>query len=259
MNLSNRDVVILMFKYSVVVKGIERKLQDMDCHVHTVSEDLVKTTKSCAGKMALFLFYLPNDICEDPAKKEIMDEINEITMKRYQNMILIGEDKYRDDLYRDFPALNRYTWLERPLDMKVLERTVEDEIKRANEMANRKRILIVDDDPAYAKMIREMIKDRYRIDIVNDGMQAISFLAKISDDDPVNLILLDYEMPVIDGPKVLEMLRQDCETALIPVVFLTGLGTREALARVLSLKPDGYLLKSTPRTELVEFLHQKLG
>ena len=85
-------------------------------------------------------------------------------------------------------------------------------------------------------------------------MQAITFLLKTK----VDLILLDYEMPVVDGPQVLEMLRSEEATAHIPVIFLTGIGTKEAVSRVMALKPDGYILKTTPRKDLLGFLHKKL-
>ena len=84
-------------------------------------------------------------------------------------------------------------------------------------------------------------------------MQAITFLLK----NEVDLILLYYEMPVVDGPQVLQMLRQEPATANIPVVFLTGIGTRESVARVMSLKPEGYILKSTTREDLLAFLDGK--
>ena len=114
-----------------------------------------------------------------------------------------------------------------------------------------KSILIVDDDPAYAKMVREWIKDTYKISIVTAGMQAIKFLVK----NKVDLILLDYEMPVVDGPQILEMLKSEPDTADIPVVFLTGIGTRESIERVKALKPSGYILKTTTRDELLEYIN----
>ena len=86
-------------------------------------------------------------------------------------------------------------------------------------------------------------------------MQAIKFLLK----RPVDLILLDYEMPIVDGPQVLQMLRQEPATEHIPVIFLTGVGTKEAVQRVMSLKPDGYILKSTSRDNLLKYLYGKLG
>ncbi len=111
-------------------------------------------------------------------------------------------------------------------------------------------ILIVDDDPTYAKMIREWIRDQYSVNIVTAGMQAIKFLTK----KKVDLILLDYEMPEADGPEVLGMLRDDPETADIPVVFLTGVNNQESIERLLSLNPAGYILKNTPKGDLVNTL-----
>ena len=66
-------------------------------------------------------------------------------------------------------------------------------------------------------------------------------------------------MPVVNGPQVLQMLRQDPATAGIPVIFLTGVDTRDAVARVMGLKPDGYILKSATREDLLNYLHKKLG
>ena len=65
-------------------------------------------------------------------------------------------------------------------------------------------------------------------------------------------------MPVVDGPQVLQMLRQEKSTRGIPVVFLTGVGTKEEVERVLQLKPNGYVLKSTTREKLLNYLQTKL-
>ena len=65
-------------------------------------------------------------------------------------------------------------------------------------------------------------------------------------------------MPVVDGPQVLQMLREEPETANIPVIFLTGIGTKEAVQRVMALKPSGYILKTTTRDDLLIYLREKL-
>ena len=77
----------------------------------------------------------------------------------------------------------------------------------------------------------------------------------IADNKP-DLILLDYEMPVTSGPQVLEMIRSETKTDTIPVIFLTGKGDRESVLKVLALKPDGYLLKSTDKTTLLKSLEE---
>jgi CheY-like chemotaxis protein len=83
--------------------------------------------------------------------------------------------------------------------------------------------------------------------MVNSGMAAITFLAK----NKVDLILLDYEMPITTGPKVLEMLRSESSTASIPVMFLTVKSDKDSVMQVLKLKPEKYLLKTMPPAELL--------
>ncbi|MBO4396249.1 MAG: response regulator [Eubacterium sp.] len=66
----------------------------------------------------------------------------------------------------------------------------------------------------------------------------------------MDLILLDYEMPIVDGPQVFEMLKSEEDSKDIPVVFLTGNGTREGVLRVMELGPAGYVLKGATKQEL---------
>lgn len=259
MAAEGKEIVILMFKFSVVVKGIEKKLKDMGYDVSTVTEDLDNEIKRLAGRVALFLFYLPGDIDQDFTKKNKLHQLSEIVADKEQKMILVGEAIYKDELLSENPLLQSFSWLDRPVDMGRLEAEVEQSIREKDTAMKKKRILIVDDDPSYAKMVREWIKDQYRVDIVTDGMRAITFLVKLPENDRVNMILLDYEMPVVDGPQVLQMLKQEESTAHIPVIFLTGIGTKEAVSRVMSLKPEGYLLKSTTKTDILDFLNKKLS
>jgi CheY-like chemotaxis protein len=118
----------------------------------------------------------------------------------------------------------------------------------------KKRILLVDDDPAYAKMVREWIKDIYRTDVVTQGEQAVKFLSK----NAVDLVLLDYDMPGMDGPEVLQKIRKDPAISNIPIVFLTGMGSREGISKVLDLRPDGFLLKTSTKEDILNFLNERL-
>ena len=108
----------------------------------------------------------------------------------------------------------------------------------------------MDDDPAYATMVREWIKDRYRTDIVTSGKQAMTFLQR----NQADLILLDYQMPDVDGPQLLDQLRQDPERKDIPVVFLTGVTDQDVEERIKALHPSGCLLKTMPRKKLLDSL-----
>ncbi|MBQ7197378.1 MAG: response regulator, partial [Synergistaceae bacterium] len=65
---------------------------------------------------------------------------------------------------------------------------------------------------------------------------------------------LDYEMPLMDGPKILEALRSKPQTENIPVIFLTGKNDPLSVSRVMSLKPASYLLKSMNKEEILKSL-----
>lgn len=114
----------------------------------------------------------------------------------------------------------------------------------------KKSILIVDDDPTYLNLVREWLKELYKVSIVKSGMQAIKYLSK----NRVDLILLDYEMPITSGPQVLEMLRSDEDTKSIPVMFLTSKSDKKSVMEVVSLRPEAYFLKTIKRDELISRL-----
>ncbi len=136
---------------------------------------------------------------------------------------------------------------ERPVNVKELAREMLKVVEKEEVRLQKKRILVVDDDGTMLRTIKSWLSEKYQVFMVNSGMSAITFLAK----NQVDLILLDYEMPVTTGPKVLEMLRSEPETSEIPVMFLTVKSDKESVMQVLALKPEKYLLKTMPPAELV--------
>ncbi len=136
---------------------------------------------------------------------------------------------------------------ERPVNVKELGREMHKVVECEEIRQQKKRILVVDDDGTMLRTIKNWLSAKYQVFMVNSGVAAITFLAK----NQVDLILLDYEMPVTPGPKVLEMLRSEASTSSIPVMFLTVKSDKESVMKVLSLKPEKYLLKTMPPAELV--------
>lgn len=251
--MGGRKVVILLYQISVIVKGIERKLNESGYTAMTLLEDFDRIS-SLAEETDLFLLYLPAGIMDDEAKCRNLAKILELIGISNSKLVIIGEKNDHSEITKHYAAAENYSWLDRPIDFDVLIKTIDNTIEGSIQIVPKKRVLIVDDDPSYASMVREWIRDNYHADIVVNGMQAITFLVK----HKVDLVLLDYEMPVVDGPQVLQMLRQEPDTAHIPVIFLTGNGTKEAVSRVMELKPDGYVLKSTTKADLLAYLKKKL-
>ena len=118
---------------------------------------------------------------------------------------------------------------------------------RQPESPDRHRILVIDDATIIHKTIKGYLDSKYEVATAISGKVALRFL----NTKEVSLILLDYEMPDMNGPAVLEELRKDPYLATIPVVFLTGINDVEKIKSALALKPQGYLLKPVDRDSLL--------
>jgi len=81
-------------------------------------------------------------------------------------------------------------------------------------------VLVVDDSPTTAAAIAEVLKDSYRIKIATNGEKAISLAIAAEKPD---LILLDVNMPGMDGFETCRRLKADPSTGAIPVIFLTAM------------------------------------
>lgn len=118
-----------------------------------------------------------------------------------------------------------------------------------------KTILVVDDSPIMLRTMQAMLSKRYRVIFAVSGTQAIALTARERPD----LILLDYEMPVINGKMTLEMLRSDESTKDIPVVFLTGMDDAAHVHEVVALRPQGYLLKPPSEERIFSTIEEILN
>ena len=134
----------------------------------------------------------------------------------------------------------------RPVNMREVITRLKIASERGTE--RRRKILVVDDDSIMLRTLKTHLSEKFDIFMANSGINAISLLAEHN----VDLILLDYEMPVASGLQVFEMIRNEPKTAHIPVIFLTGKDDRETVVKVLAAKPEKYLLKTMPPEELVK-------
>ena len=141
---------------------------------------------------------------------------------------------------------------ERPFDLDILIEDMEELADSHQEYKRKKNILIADDDPDFLKVMEGWLKNLYRIDCVRSGSEVLHFLKTARPD----LILLDYEMPDLDGYQVMNEIRKNPFVSKIPIIFLTGKNDKEVVMRILERKPEGYLLKSTSKDEVLDTLDQ---
>ncbi len=106
---------------------------------------------------------------------------------------------------------------------------------------DRKRILIVEDSPTMRQLLVFALRRLKNVDIVEaqDGMDG---LRKISSDH-FDLALIDINMPVMDGLKLISLIRGEDSLSGIPIVVITTEGAKEDRERALSLGANEYLTK----------------
>ena len=195
----------------------------------------------------LVILYTDQDMAEH---RDTMVFFKDVCIEENLIVMVIGNKDAFNLVHRYIPKEDLAFEIERPLDMADLLNKVGIVTDEEFEQQRRKSILIVDDDPTYIQMVREWLKETYRVGMANSGTQAIAWLAT----NKADLILLDYDMPVLNGPKVMEMLQSESFSSSTPVMFLTGKNDRKSVTDVISLKPADYLLKTISKDKLLSTL-----
>lgn len=109
-------------------------------------------------------------------------------------------------------------------------------------------VLVADDSRVVRVMLRRQLEARgLRVEEAEDGHQAVRGCRTLRPD----ILLLDVEMPGLDGYTVLRILREDAELSQIPVVFLTAHAGTEDVVRALQLGAHDYLRKPFEPSELI--------
>lgn len=112
----------------------------------------------------------------------------------------------------------------------------------------KKRILIVDDDIMTLKILKKYLEEEFEVVTENAGYR---FVEKM-DTYGADLILLDVEMPVVNGIQAFEEVIRNPKMKDIPVAFLSGVSNPDLVRNVISKGAAGYIIKTTPKGEMIE-------
>ena len=103
------------------------------------------------------------------------------------------------------------------------------------------RILVADDDAVYRRLLEEMLGGwGFDVRLVADGAEA---LAVMGSDDPPELLIVDWDMPRMDGFEVTRAVRGEPRTENTYVLLITGTRSKEDVMQVLVCGADDYLIK----------------
>ena len=118
-------------------------------------------------------------------------------------------------------------------------------------MADKKKILIVDDEKDFCYFIKEnlALTEKYKVMVAKAGSIGM-LLSRFRWHKP-DLIFLDINMPGLDGFEVLKKLKKNYMTSKIPVVMLTASDDPQAKKRAQALECDDYLIKPVSVDTLV--------
>lgn len=119
------------------------------------------------------------------------------------------------------------------------------------------KILIVEDSPTMRQLIAFSLKRLKNIKIVeaNDGVDGLKKLSQ----DSFNLIITDINMPVMDGLKLVSLIRKDAVYKSVPIFIITTEGGQEDKERAMALGANAYITKPISGPQVLEMVRSYLN
>jgi len=243
--MSKEKILIVANAHGMMVNSFINHLQDADYITHLADGNIKNINHIKDSFNAVFIFADDNLVVDHQVQIYLRDRCVEEDMP----LFLIGEQSELEEIANNIHKNSITKEFLRPVNIAEVAAEV-DEFMQDHSKKNKKKILVVDDSGPMLRSVKSWLGDRYQVILANSGTMAIKYLTLNRPD----LVLLDYEMPVVDGSQVLGMIRSEKEFADIPVIFLTSKNDRESVQNVVGLKPEGYLLKTMKPQEIVRHI-----
>ncbi|MBE6910449.1 MAG: response regulator [Ruminococcaceae bacterium] len=241
-------VLIINNKTAMLTDALAANLRSEKIEI-LLTEPAVDKIGKVKNDADVFLLFAGDFIYESP---EVLVYLKDLCFGEEKVLCIVGYSKEITEIEEVIPKSLIEKEFERPIDVKILSKDMHQIMREKRARTKKRHLLLVDDDVTFLQMMQKWLSARYRVTVVKSGMQAITFIGAHTPD----LILLDYDMPITPGPQLLEMIRSEPNSAGIPVIFLTAKSDRESVMRVMRLKPEGYLLKSQGKEEIINSIDQ---
>ena len=227
--------------------SLEEQLKEMEYNIINVGTG-INEINEIKEDITAILMYLDEDLLK---KQQSLIFLRDKALQNDTPFFIVGDINELSEVREIVPKQLIKKEFQRPIDVKQVVGQM-DEYIRFYGNHTKKKILVVDDSGAMLRNVKGWLEDRYQVILANSGTMAIKYLSTNRPD----LVLLDYEMPVLNGKQVLEMIRSENEFSDIPVMFLTSKNDKESIKQVLGLKPEGYILKTTSPEQIVQMIEE---
>ncbi|MCR5289080.1 MAG: response regulator [Treponema sp.] len=245
------NVVFVSNEVGFLAKALIKRVADTGFRIKTTGVDLTDLLASGSIPSSVFIVYFDGFVQD---YEFVLKKLGKIIMEASSQyfLYLIGTPAELDYAYEVIPHTMITRVFKRPVD----PNDIINALLKANpvDAVQRKRILVVDDDPQMLRLMKTWLSDAYDVYMANSGKAALSFFEK--EGRSVDLILLDYEMPEISGLQTFEMFKNDIYASAIPVMFLTAKDDRDTVLKVLAVHPEKYILKSMPKREILKIVSE---
>ena len=118
------------------------------------------------------------------------------------------------------------------------------------------RFLVVEDSPTMRQLISFSLK-RFKGCTILEAVDGVDALKKLQTEE-VDMILTDINMPVMDGLKLVSLIRQNPKTKSMPIIIITTEGAKEDRERGLALGADAYISKPIQSSNLLKVINDLL-
>ena len=239
----SNSIVFIKGEPGFMVQAVLKNMQSSGLDVIEVDADIAEIERHQYDSN-IILYYMGST---QQVTKRVLECLSGMCKEFRKTLCLIGDS---ESLYTAEKTCEQgviSVTYNRPIDVRSLVDDLKHMLGTHEEYARKKTILLVDDDTDFLQIANTWFSGTYVIDTVNSAKEALKYLNNKKPD----LILLDYEMPKMSGYELLTEIRRAWKTADIPVIFLTGKDDKDSVMKIIDKKPDGYLLKSTPKDQLL--------
>jgi DNA-binding response OmpR family regulator len=120
---------------------------------------------------------------------------------------------------------------------------------------NKRKVLVVEDDPTIATLLNKTLERVYQVSVVNDGPSAVRKAVMMRP----HLVLLDVNLPGLDGFAVAKRIKEDANLKGVPIIFLTAQDSPGDMIKGIQVGARNYLTKPFRIEDLMKKVEKALS